>query len=250
VRPDANEFMLFEINPVHAKGFEDKEGLPLEDERLAAVFAADDKTVSRKYAGAPYYQAAYYLQILLSMLGIKYYLEPANDHDPTHPISQAAIAPFQKERAALVKAMDGNFLGELGEFTARTRQNFKLPSFTAGFELDTSQLMQAASTLSTYQALPRFPKVVQDITLKVPSNIMFGQIETYLLEKLDMHKPQETVVTLGFPRIYQPDDENAYKHFTWRIWLSHFQRTLTASEVNKLLDQVAEEANKLGVVRV
>src|SRR5690606_21582523 len=68
VRTDDNEFALFELNKAHHKDLKNSEGLPDEQELLAFVFAADDKTAQRKYHGAPYYQARKYLATLFEKL--------------------------------------------------------------------------------------------------------------------------------------------------------------------------------------
>src|SRR5690606_3314004 len=69
VRTDDNDIPLFELNKAHNKQEKNAEGLPKELEILAFVFAADDKTAQRKYAGAPYYMARKYLSSLLIDLG-------------------------------------------------------------------------------------------------------------------------------------------------------------------------------------
>src|SRR5690606_24828400 len=56
VKAGAGEFALFEINQTHGKDYISKEdGLPIEEHRVALVFAADDKTAASNYGGAPYF---------------------------------------------------------------------------------------------------------------------------------------------------------------------------------------------------
>ena len=242
VRSEDNEFTLFEINPVHAKGFVDEDGLPIEDKRLALVFAADAKTATRKYQGAAYYAAVAYLEALLSGLGVEAVFHSAKDHAPKLSISRAAVAPFDKNRTAIVKTRTGEFLGEIGEFSASTKRNLKLPDFVAGSELDITQLMKAA-TSDNYLPMPRFPKVFQDITLRVPSDVSYGDLYGLLEEKLVEIQPSGAFSVLGQPSIYQSNDDKTHKNVTLRLWISHFDRTLKAEEVNKLLDDLAEQAS-------
>ncbi len=243
VRGVDNEFALFEINPVHAKDFLDKEGLPLEDQRLALVFVADDKTAARKYQGAAYYAVRQYVDVILDQLGISAVFDPAKDHQPKLSISQAAIAPFDKSRTAIIRAKSGEFIGEIGEFSASTRRSLKLPEFIAGFELDVAQLLKLARGTSQYVALPRFPKVSQDITLKVPTSLAYGELYAFLLTHLADNRLENSYYHLDMPRIYQAVNDSDHKNVTLRLWMSHYTRTLRADEVNAILDQLAVAAS-------
>jgi len=245
------EFALFEMNPVHAKDFIDKEtGLPAEDYRLAFVFAADDKLAAQAYKGSPFYQAREYLVSLLSELGITdLEFMSGEGHEPQEPISQAAIAPFEKRRGAIVKVKDGEFIGELGEFRTAVRTNLKLPKFIAGFELDLGQLLKLASTKSSYVPLPRFPKVEQDISLKVPAKLSYSELYNFL--KQNLQPPAKTNFWLAPLDIYQNDQDKAIKHITFRFTVASYERTLKSEEVNGILDSVAAAAKtKLGAERI
>lgn len=249
IKQGYNEFALFEINPVHAKGFVDKDKLPIEDQRLALVFAADDKTVKAKYHGAAYYQAKQYLVELLAELGItSLKFEHAAVHsNPELPISQAAIAPFEKQRSAIVKTKDGQFIGELGEFRSSVCKNLKLPNFVAGFELDVEQLNKLRAKTKAYTPIPRFPKVEQDITLKVPTKVAFGDLQDFLEGQLET--PAKSAFWLTPLGIYKSDDTS--QNISFRLTIASYERTLTAEEVNALLDKVAAAAKtKFGAQRV
>lgn len=249
IRGENNEFALFEINPVHAKDLVDDDGLPVEDQRLALVFAADDKTYQRKYAGAPYFVVQHYANELLTKLGIATVFDPAKDHHPTQTISQAAIAPFDKQRSAIIKTTGGEFIGEIGELNQDTRRNLKLPVGTAGFELDVRQLMKLSLGASVYRPMSRFPKVMQDMTLSLPSSKSYGEAMQYLEARVTELKPEDTSAVLGLPRIYQASKQQW--HLTLRLWISHFGRTMKTEEVSTLLDAVAQMAQTdLGAERV
>ena len=245
IRGDDNEFALFEINPVHSKEFVDEDGLPIEDLRLAFVFAADVKTALRKYQGAAYFAAVKYVNELLEELGISAVFTSAKDHKPEATISKAAIAPFDADRYALLKTTDGKFLGEIGEFSPSTRRNLKLPDFVAGFELDVTQLLKSLDTNNQYIPLPRYPKVMQDITLKVPIHLAYNELKDFLDKHIIEHKPDNSFFQLGMPRIYQSEDESNHKNITLRLWISHYDRTLKTDEVNKLLDDISVSANQI-----
>ncbi|HSX44816.1 MAG TPA: phenylalanine--tRNA ligase subunit beta [Candidatus Saccharimonadales bacterium] len=250
VRGEDNEFAIFEINPVHSKTFLGKDGLPAEDQRLALVFAADDKTATRKYQGVAYYAVVSYANYLLNYLGINTVFEPASQHQPKAAISQAAIAPFDKARTAIVKTVDGDFIGEIGEFSTKIRQNLKLPLFSAGFEFDVNTLLKLTSANQSYMPMPRFPKVVQDITLKVPVSTTYAELYNYLTGQLVELLPNNIWSELGLPRIYQSDTDTKHKNVTWRLWLSNYDKTLTTAEVNNYIDALTNKLIAIDAERV
>lgn len=251
IKQGYREFALFEINPVHAKNFIDEDNLPKEDQRLALVFAADDKIAKQKYSGAPYYLAQKYLVNLLDTLGISYKIEPAANHEPKQPISQAAIAPFEKRRAAIVKTKGGEFIGELGEFRAAVGKNLKLPDFMAGFEIDTMQLAKLAGKSKQYIKIPRFPRVEQDITFKVNAELAFDALFDFVLREINEAADKNTTVKLIPLDVFQPDADKTHKHITLKLQIASYERTLTTETVNDILDRVVTAAKeKLDAERI
>lgn len=248
IKAGYDEFALFEMNPVHNKDLV-TDGLPIEEHRLGLVFAAEDKIASEAYRGAPYYQARRYLDELLRSLGIEAVFEPATDHEPKMDVGKAALAPFARGRAAYVKTIGGKLLGELGEFRTEVRRSLKLPAFSAGFELDVGRLLEEQKDVM-YAPLPRFPKVQQDISLRVPEKVTHGELADVIRSELAAAKPDETLLTCDTIDIYQPGGES-FKHITFRISLASYERTLTAPEVNTLLDTAAATAGeKYGASRL
>ena len=247
IKAGYDKFALFEMNPVHNKDMLQDDSLPLEEQRLSFVFAADDKVASKEYAGASYYQARKYLIEILNAFGIEPIFQPAIEREPKYEIGKAAIAPFDVDRASYVRTADGTLLGELGEFKASVRKNLKLPAFTSGFELDIGRVAEIQSTRS-YQPLSRFPKVEQDISLKVPDTINYQELASFIGDNLET--PINSTFALAPIDIYQPEGAE-YRHVTFRLSLASYERTLKAEEVNGLLDSVATAAkDKLGAERL
>lgn len=252
IKQGYSEFALFEMNPVHAKDFVDKEtGLPKEDYRLAFVFAADDKVAPKTYGNVPYYQAKQYLVELLAGLGVhNLKFEAATGHEPSAAISQAAIAPFEKKRSSIVKTADGRYIAELGEFRTGVRKNLKLPEFVAGFELDLAQLLLLSDgSESPYVALPRFPKVEQDISLKVPADVSYSELFDFMQQ--NVQTTAKSAFWFAPLDIYQDSKDATHKHITLRFTIASYERTLTSEEVNTMLDKAASDAKeKFGAERI
>ncbi len=244
IKAGHREFAIFEMNPVHAKDLIDKGKLPIEDQRLAFVFVADEKAAKTR-EGAPYYQAKVYLERLISELGFTPFFTSAESHNPKQLISQAAIAPFEKKRAAIVKTRTGEFLGEIGEIREEVRKNLKLPEFVAAFELDLNQLLAQQGTLFGYRPLSRFPSIEQDITLRLKSEVSYEKLELEVWKILVATANKHGYECKQTPvDTYQDKKDMAYKNVTLRITLTHFERTLTTDEANKLLNDIADVTKK------
>lgn len=243
IKAGHNEFALFEINKSHCNDYKDQDGLPIEEQRLAFIFAANDKTANHKYSGSPYYQAQKYLEYLLTELGITFRFDSAVEHNPKLNVSKQAFAPFEPQRSAIVRTIDGEFIGELGEFTLTAKNNLKLPEFVAGFELDVNQLLKL-SRPRHYVAISRFPSTDQDISLQVANSVSYGEVYNCVWQVLGTAKEAHGYSFQITPvDIYWPDEAD-HKNITLRVKLSHDNRTLVTGEVNTLMEEIAGAAHK------
>jgi phenylalanyl-tRNA synthetase beta chain len=243
VKAGYDQFALFELGKAHNKKESDQEGLPKEVNALALVFAADQKAAAN-YAGAPYYQALRYLMDVLVRFGSNFAVsfEPLEGADLYgNPWVEQMVAPYEPGRSAVLRDQEGLIWGVVGEFRARVRQSLKLPAFTAGFELD-PLLFIVYGNSRQYVQLSRFPKVEQDICLRVPASTTYGKVYDFVWYHLDGNRPDTTMYTLAPVDIYQREDDPDHKQITLRIALASYERTLTDSEVAQLLDRIAEAA--------
>lgn len=231
VRSDDNDFALFELGKVHVKGHNDDDGLPLEMERLALIFVADDKTSDRKYFGSAFYQAKEYL---ISVIGNSAEFNTLDTND--YPITSA----YEKNRSATV-AINGQVLGIVGELRASVKKAFKLPNYSAAFEIDLSLLRDNLSETG-YEPIGTYPKVQQDITFAVDKDVNYAKINELVRGKFHeegtAHGYKATIKTRD---IFQKDADDKV-HITFRVWIHHTDKTLKIEETNRLLDAVAEKA--------
>ncbi len=245
IKAGIEQFAIFEIGKGHDKDHTEKD-LPKELELTGLTFAANDK-MANKLAGAPYYAARAYLDVLGSRLGLelKYSPIPA---DTDYPIT----APFDLKRSAFVTDVkSGTFLGLIGEYKAAVRRMLKLSAMAAGFELGTEDLRKAHQAAGNrYQPLPDYPEVSQDITLKVEVNTLFNEVNDLLQTEIAKLK-EKSNWQLEPISIYQPAKDKKHKHMTFRLTIASYKRTLTAKEVNSLLEKVAAKANvKIRAIRI
>jgi phenylalanyl-tRNA synthetase beta subunit len=250
IKAGYDQFGLFEIGKAHVLNEPDsaEPEIPKEVNSLSFVYAA-----KKAKPGAAYYVTRKYLINLLANFQAKHSvgLEKLAGADLyKNPWLEQMAAPFEPGRSAVLRDKNGLVWGVVGEFKASVRKALKLPEYCAGFEMDPLLLLQP-ETLQNYIALPRFPKVTQDITLKVMADLPYQELHDFLAEKTDKTKPKNTLLNLNPRGIFQRDDDKGHKQITFRLEIASYERTLTDPEVNKLLDQVAAAAKeKFGAERV
>lgn len=245
-----DSFALFEINKVHIKGdtVADDFDLPREEERLAFVVAAADKTAKANFAGAPFYQAKAFLDDLLRKVHIPYTLQPLTDITDADRRLQHLVAPFESKRSALVLTQQGDIAGVIGELKGSTAAAFKLPAWSAAFELRLPQLFNGRSKGSSYLPLSRYPGTTQDVTLRVPAATLYSAVAAVIAAELQA-KPYET--SLMPIDIYQKSPEDGFKNITFRIFLNKHTDTITTDEANRVVTDIANAAGEsLGAERL
>lgn len=242
IKAGFDAFALFEVGKAHVLPAEPVEE-PAEYERVGLVIAAGQKAAGGR-SGAAYYEARNYLEFLLRELGIAEGVSFAPlIKDDADRVRVLKYAPFQLGRSAVV-TVQGQVLAVVGEITAVTRKALKLPDYTAGFELDLQVLLEAAGRAgTTYRPLSRFPKVEQDICLRVPAESAYGEVAALAQAVLKtVSEEQALQSSLQALDIFQREDHAEHKQITFRVALSSFERTLTDTEAAKILDQIAAQA--------
>ncbi len=237
IKSGYNEFALFEIGKSHNKTHLEKDSkLPVELEMIAAVYAAITKA---KSDGASFYKARVLLDYLGKSFGLDLVYKPVDDK-PDYPVT----APFNFQRSAYVMdGKSGTFLGIIGEYKASVRKAMKLPENSAGFEIGTEGIQSAQTNQSAYKPLSKFPSTHQDISFKVASDVSYADLENCVKTQLGKAEKEH-----GYQCFLEPIDifskDNATKHISFRISLSHPDRTLVTQEVNSLLDTIASSAKE------
>jgi phenylalanyl-tRNA synthetase beta chain len=243
IKAGFDEMALYEINKVHSNTELDKDGLPIEFDRFALILGANAKKMKELYAGAAFYGAKKYLNHIADSLGVNFRFEPLEDmRYKGHKLLEQMAAPYEPKRAASIFVKE-KMVGVVGEYRSNVAQTLKLPAYCSGFELSLTALQDARAR--EYQPLNRFPSLEQDITLrsdaKMPYIRLVEFVEAQLAESANEHGYIYQLLPID---IFQKEDESEHKQTTWRIILSHPERTLTTDETNKLLDKIADEAKK------
>ncbi len=232
IKAGHDEFVLFELGKAHRVGDLDDEGLPREYKRLALVWAA------KKSNETGYFVAKRYLESLTPDV----HYVPLSDYDVTkYAIFEQLAKPFEPKRAAVVMGGD-DFVGVVGEYKASVRTAFKLPEGAAGFEVFQTHLMKV--TPRAYKPLSRFPRVTQDISLKVASDVSYESLFNIAKQAVNENQPGECEYLLTPLSIYQPEGDSSHKTVTLRLTIASYEKTLTDKDVNTIMDAVAAEAAK------
>jgi len=219
-----DEFAVFECNKVHRKSAgQTEEGVPVEFDSIAFVITR------AKTKGDPYYDAKNYLEYVTNVLGLTLRYETLSDGDTT-------AAPFELARSAAVfDATTNIYLGVVGEYRKAVQKTFKLPEYTAGFEINPRALHEAVSNVGIrYQALSRYPGSERDITFQTSAGVSFQTILNEATKALNETDFITSVEPLG---IYQAEGSDE-KNNTVRIKLVSYNKTLTNEEVTAVIDGV------------
>ena len=241
IKQGYDEFLLFELGKTHVRGLTDQDepNLPAEKPGLSMVFAADDKKWDAKERGAAYYQGVCYLDRLLGQLGVECQIRQL-DHKISDDATKQLWAPFDEHRSGAVRTNDTQ-IGVVGELNTSVRQALKLPHATVAIELDLALLLKFVQT-SSYTPLSRYPKVQQDISLKLPAHHSYQDVYGCVAHLLDGYDD----ITLRVDPLdnYQSKKDASSKHLAFRITAVSNVRTLTDTEVSKILDNIATRAHE------
>lgn len=225
-----DEFALFEIGKAHSKSaISEIDGLPVELKRVALTYAAK---VARP--GAPYYKAKAMVEYLATSLGLDVIFKPL-------PAETALVvaAPFEPRRSArVIDVKSGQSLGIVGEYRQSVIRNFKLPTYSAGFELlpEAIELAQKHVT-NTYRPLSRYPSTERDICFQVDQVVTHAQVIDAARLALRETELETAITTID---IYQPNDDET-KNITLRIRLTASDRTLTSEEASVIVSKLTDE---------
>lgn len=220
-------FALFELNKVHQKvdGLTE-ENVPIERDSVALVIS------DVKKQGVAYYDAKRMLEYVLSSLGVI----PA--YQPLGAQTDALYAPFESKRSALViDRKTGRTLGVVGEYKKAVQKAFKLPEYTAGFEIDPRELLERSKDVGIrYRPLSRYPGTERDVCFQVTKTVTYAAIADVVERTIG-----ETGLMASFEPvdIYMPDDGDT-KNITLRIKLASPHKTMTNDEATVVVARVSE----------
>lgn len=237
IKSGQDEFVLYEIGKGHNKKYHlnDDDGLPSEMKFIDAVYAS-----KRPKKGAAFYHMRAVVDNLARDLGMQIVYKKI-----MNPLDYPLTAPFDLSRSAIVQTEGGVFMGMIGELKDEVIHNFKLPQYCAAMTLDLAAVMKVSmNKISRYHPLSKYPRIVQDISLKVPRTVMYEAVYSVSHDTI-----AGSVVNSDWKlspiSIYRPDDAATHKTITLRLDIASYDKTLTEKVVSQLLETVANACSRL-----
>lgn len=156
-QPNFDKIKIFELGRVYT-GKPKKTNEPI---HLTGAITGENK----------FYEAKGVVETLLKELGIKNYkFEPyATSHEPRANLWH----PF---RSALTISHKSLIIGTLGEIHPQILSKFCINQRATVFDLDFDQLVNLATTRITYQPIPKYPPIIEDLSIKVDLKVLTGDL--------------------------------------------------------------------------
>lgn len=231
-RAGYGRFALFEINKVHFVGEMDPDEptVPNEDTHVAMTLAYSKQESDQ---GSAFYHAKRFLGQIVDLSRATF--EALSDFDvATDEWGAQLTAPFEPSRSAVI-VRDGQIWGVVGEYRETIRRAFKLPIFTAGFEVH-SDIIADARHDSPYAPLSRFPSTERDITFAVANEQRFTDLEQAIEQSIAHETLDITTTAIG---IYQPEGSEQ-KNVTFKLSLTDLEKTITTESANAAIDSISK----------
>lgn len=233
IKAGHDEFLLYEIGKAHDMRALDNDGLPIEFPRLAGAYAKKTARI-----GAPYYLAKRYVEQLAADMNFAVTFKKLSEFDEgEYEILRQLTAPFDPERASIVYVGE-KFGGVVGELRQTVQKNFKLPETTAGFELFLS-LFEKNRRDVQYTPLSKYPRISQDVSLKVVQEVPYAAI-THTLEAEIAADTTSVEIAFEPIAVYQSEKDTATKTITIRLTLTPADRTLSSDEAQAIVARITD----------
>lgn len=230
IKAGHDKFAIFEINKVHYKGEMDESepDVPNEDKHVALTIASKQKS-----EGSAYFVARKYLEQILDLRSIEIVL--LSDFDTSKDEwGHQLTAAFEPNRSAVI-VKDQQIWGVVGEYNQSVKRAFKLPDFSAGFEIHEGVLLQPEPA---YKPLSKYPSTTRDISLEVDNAKTYGEVLSVIEKQVSGEQGSDIQTFVTPVTIYQADGTDK-KTFTFRIKFTPSDKTLVGDEVSRIMDTAA-----------
>jgi phenylalanyl-tRNA synthetase beta chain len=132
-------------------------------------------------------------------------------------------------------------LGVVGEYKKSVQKAFKLPEFTAGFEINPRQLLESVTQVGIqYRPLSKYPGTERDVCFQVAEHVPY---EAIVAPARTVLGETGLIATLSPLDMYQPESGDV-KNITVRIGLTSYEKTMTNEEVTTVIDRVIEAVTR------
>lgn len=236
LRAGYNNFMLFELGKVHRRGLMDagEPTLPAELPEVAGLVV--DKEVRTDSA---YYTAKKIVQYTMG-LGDKLRFTRMDQYDGELDSSTNVYEPLRSAVVSLVDGGEQRYVGVVGELKSDVRRRYKLPDFTAGYNLMLNPLLGQLGQTAEYTPVLRYQGTSRDITYQVPGGTCYDEVLTFTQRVLAAKLNDNIVVDIEPKDIYDADDN--HRNVTLHIDFHDRRQTIDTKLVNKAMERLAKQA--------
>jgi phenylalanyl-tRNA synthetase beta chain len=130
---------------------------------------------------------------------------------------------------------DEETIGVMGEIDSKLLSNFGIDSKIFYAEFNVSKFLKYVKDSKKYQALSKYPKMVQDISMIVSDSVRWQDVE----QKINAISSLITEVEL-FDIYEGKDKDQKERSLAFHITFHDLKKTLTSKEVEKLMKQIKE----------
>jgi len=228
-----NKFALFEMNIAHQRNLTDGSGLPLESWYLSMVIVDSANTSST----SAFYLTKRYLNKILASLHIEeiqYTLVSESSEKDLPSNFKNLVYSFEPNRTALIICR-GQVLGVIGEFSTLVKNNFKLPIYSAGFEIDLNSLLNIESEKKIYQDVPKYPSSIKDLCVEVDKDVKYIDLESEIQKIVNKDEQWGDITCID---IYSKNSDDSTKRITYRLNLKNFNKTLDSKDITEIIGKI------------
>jgi len=233
-----DKFILFEMNIPHIQGYVDENKLPQEDWHLSAVL-----TSLGKRNDSAYYIAKRYIEKILNTLNIQdieYTLLSEYSEAKLTEDFKNSIYMFDRNTSAVITHKE-IILGIVGELDNKVKTNFKLPKYTAAFDINLNVLNTIEVKNNAYVEMPKYPESRVDLCVETGDNVSYQDLYTSIYEIVNNDDIKGTVSCLD---IYKADEKAEVKRITFGIGIRNFNKTLSDKDIKAITEKIVKRLEK------
>ena len=148
--------------------------------------------------------------------------------------------PFFEAGLCLALSFKEEKVGYLGRVAGRVQDAFDLKQKVWALEIDLDLLFGKQPRPFVYQPVPKYPSVVRDVSLLVPSDVPYQEIRK-VVDKIPLPILEDVRLVDRYSGGSVPQDKISLSfRFTYR----HAQRTLLAEEVDRAEQQIINQLKR------
>lgn len=221
---------LFELGKVFAANEKPGE-LPVERETLGLIVTGGEMNEDRSLPARPtdFYDIKGSLESALAALGYE-----------TAEFSALNVRHMVPGQSAAI-AIDDNVIGSIGRLSEEIAANYKFKQPIYVGEIDLQAVLEKGPQQVSYNALPKYPSVLRDLTLLVTNKVTFGQVRETVLSS-----DQSACRDVKYVDLYEgKGDQAGERSLTVRIEFRLDDRTLTDEEVDAAFARILEKIKEV-----